>query len=180
MSDAAAFEGFPTIPHLRRGCIITEMIDGTNALVVVPADDGPLLIGSRNRWIKVGDDNCGFAAWCALNELALRDLGPGRHFGEWYGLGIQRRYGLDHKQFALFRTDRPADTLPPGINQVPVLYEGEFTDTAVDSCLRGLASGGSMAVPGFMNPEGIVVWHKASGTRFKVTLDHNDKAKEAA
>lgn len=36
---------------------------------------------------------------------------------------------------------------------------------------------GSQAVPGFMNPEGVVVFHKATGTCFKVTLEGDEKHK---
>jgi hypothetical protein len=87
------FQAFDKIPRLRRGCVITEKIDGTNAQVCF-ADDGQMLVGSRNRWITPDNDNYGFARWCVENETELRKLGPGRHFGEWWGAGIQRRYNV--------------------------------------------------------------------------------------
>jgi hypothetical protein len=53
---------------------------------------------------------------------------------------------------------------------VPLLYEGEFTSTVVDETLQKLATEGSVAAPGFMNPEGVVVYLPASQSYFKVTL----------
>jgi hypothetical protein len=34
---------------------------------------------------------------------------------------------------------------------------------------------GSVAAPGFMNPEGVIVWHPASGAKFKTTFDQFDR-----
>lgn len=175
MTAEVAFEAFRKIPRLRRGCVITEKIDGTNAQIYVPEDPtAPLLFGSRNRWITPERDNYGFATWAQAHAEELRALGPGRHFGEWYGAGIQRRYGLDHKRFALFNTARwnaSNPNLPACCGVVPVLYHGPFTDGAVNETLEALRVGGSVAAPGFMDPEGIVVFHAASGSTFKVTLD---------
>ena len=44
--------------------------------------------------------------------------------------------------------------------------------------LRELSQYGSSMVPGFMNPEGIMIYHTHSKRLFKVTLD-NDGHKEA-
>jgi hypothetical protein len=175
------FEEFPKIPRLRRDCIITEKLDGTNAQIVVPEDGGPLLAGSRNRWIAPGKltDNHGFAAWVAEHEDELRTLGPGRHFGEWWGAGIQRRYGLTEKRFSLFNTTRWTEQpTPMCVSVVPVLYAGPFSDAAVNDALARLFDGGSVAAPGFMQPEGIVVFLSASRQLYKVTLG-NDGHKEA-
>ncbi len=178
------FEAFDKIPRLRRGCVITEKIDGTNAQVYVPEDDGPLLFGSRNRWITPQSDNYGFATWATEHESELRKLGPGRHFGEWWGSGIQRRYGLSEKRFSLFNAGRWASAdavehaLPSCVGVVPILYHGTMSDEAVASCMERLRTEGSVAAPGFMDPEGIVVFHIASRSLYKVTLG-NDGHKEA-
>ncbi len=182
------FVAFDKIPRLRRGCTITEKIDGTNAQVYIPEDDGPILAGSRNRWITPEADNFGFAAWVRDNADELRKLGPGRHYGEWWGAGIQRRYGLTEKRFSLFNTSRwcdetgnPLPTLPACCSVVPILHHGTFSDTAVGMCLDTLRNQGSLAAPGFMNPEGIVVYHHASRTLHKVTLgDDGHKEGRAA
>lgn len=174
------FEPFAKIPRLRRGCVITEKIDGTNAQIYIPDDDGPALAGSRNRWITPQDDNYGFARWVSENELELRKLGPGRHFGEWWGAGIQRRYNMPDKRFSLFNVGRWKDApLPSCVTLVPTLYEGDFSVEAVDGCLERLRVSGSVAAPGFMNPEGVVVFHVASRTLYKVTLG-GDGHKDAA
>jgi len=118
------FQEFPKMARLNRDVVITEKIDGTNAqilIVPVTAENnsavanpgiclcGDFLIraGSRNRWLASGkQDNAGFAAWVSENRNDLVKLGPGRHFGEWWGRGIQRNYGLDHRRFSLFNVGR--------------------------------------------------------------------------
>jgi hypothetical protein len=175
------FEAFPSIPRLKRGCVISEKLDGTNAQVYVPEDDGPLLAGSRNRWITPDDDNFGFARWVADNADELRKLGPGRHFGEWWGAGIQRRYGMSEKRFSLFNSGRWSSERPACCHIVPVLYAGQFTTNAVDDALAALKTGGSVAAPGFMDPEGVVVYVVAARALYKATLggDGHKGSKEA-
>lgn len=166
------FRPFESIPRLKRDCLITEKIDGTNAQVWVSEDLGIVAAGSRNRWLTPEHDNYGFGAWVKANEDEVRKLGPGHHYGEWWGAGIQRRYGLQEKRFSLFNTSRwTTETLPSCCSVVPVLYEGPFGDEAVNGCLQLLRDHGSRAAPGFMDPEGIVVYMPQARRLFKVTLD---------
>jgi hypothetical protein len=159
------FESFPKIPRLKNSLMrITEKIDGTNAQILIPEDPGqPIQAGSRNRWIYPGKDtdNYGFAGWVAENETMLRRLGPGRHFGEWWGAGIgPRRYAMAGKVFSLFNVARYSKSgLPDGVpvSLVPVLYEGPVDYRMVDECRERLVARGSVAAPGFMNPEGLVI-----------------------
>lgn len=183
MSEHIEFQPWPKIARLNRDITITEKLDGTNAAVLV-LDDGTVAAQSRKRLITPDDDNFGFARWVADNAGALTDiLGPGRHFGEWWGAGIQRRYGLDHKRFSLFNTARYAD-LPEdvidGLGVVPVLYEGPFSEFAIDDALDALVGLGSKAAPGFMDPEGIVVFHTAAQQMFKVTIKGDEAPKSLA
>ena len=173
-----AFEAFPKIPRLNRTIIITEKIDGTNAQVHVTAE-GEVFAGSRNRWITIENDNQGFACWVKLHEAELREgLGIGTHFGEWFGAGIQRRYGLLEKRFSLFNTHRWKDGQRPAIcGVVPTLYIGAFSQAAIQEALDDLRLHGSKAVPGFMNPEGIIVFHTASSTMYKKTLKNDEQPK---
>jgi hypothetical protein len=213
------FTAFPKIPRLRRDCIITEKIDGTNAAINIrplaevshwDLDTGPLLFEpdqsqcvivndhvvsaqSRKRVITPELDNFGFAKWVANNATALTDtLGPGLHFGEWWGLGIQRGYGLDHKRFSLFNTTRwehlRTNSPVEGLGVVPVLYEGPFEDAWVQGALDFLRQYGSAAVHelygnngavGFGNPEGIIVYHTAANSMFKVTLENDEAPKSS-
>lgn len=166
------FKPFTKIPRLRRDCIITEKIDGTNASVYI-SEDGEIRAGSRTRWITPEDDNYGFAKWVAANREDLLKLGPGHHFGEWWGQKIQRGYGLTEKRFSLFHGHGIA-AKPSCVSFVPVLYQGPFTEHAINTALDSLRVQGSFAVP-FMDPEGIVIFHIASQQLFKVTL-HNDEA----
>lgn len=170
------FEAFPKMPRLSREIIITEKIDGTNAQVFI-ADDGTILAGSRTRWITPADDNFGFAAWVEKNADELRNLGPGRHFGEWWGAGIQRKYGQDRKRFSLFNVSRWSEERPSCCDVVPTLYRGDFTTEAVDDTIAVLRDTGSMAAPGFMQPEGVIVFHIAGNVGFKKTLEKDEVPK---
>lgn len=174
------FEPFQKIARLKRGMVVTEKIDGTNGCLYI-GEDGEFLVGSRTRWITAADDNYGFARWAYENEKALRELGPGHHFGEWWGGGIHRGYGLGHeKRFSLFNVARWKGDQPSCVHVVPVLYEGDFSTETIDRLLSELASRGSVAAPGFMRPEGVVVYHPQSRTLFKKTIEKDDTGKEEA
>ena len=159
--DFDTFQGFPKIPRMFRQVIVTEKIDGTNAQVIISADGQRIRAASRNRFITPEADNFGFARWVHENRDELIALGPGRHFGEWWGAGIQRRYNLDHKRFSLFNTLRWNGGNPPPscCGVVPVLYDGLMSETSIRESMSMLAAEGSVASPGFMNPEGVVVFH---------------------
>ncbi len=198
MSESNAFQKFPKIPRLNRNIIITEKIDGTNAQILI-GEGGQVIAGSRSRYLVPGtSDNFGFAAWVKEHEDELRELGPGRHFGEWWGQGIQRNYGLDHRRFSLFNVSRWIDlsrdidrinslfsielqqkrqVVPNCCYTVPVIWAGpNIWGLSVD-VVALLRAGGSLAAPGFMKPEGIVVYHTAGNCLFKVTLENDEKPK---
>ena len=142
---------------------------------------------SRNRLITPEQDNFGFAAWVEENAQDLVDaLGVGRHFGEWWGSGIQRGYGLTkgEKRFSLFNVTRYEGVSIPeiGLGVVPILDLVDRDCTlfevagAVDRALQDLAYFGSYAVDKYMNPEGIVLFHSRSGQTFKKYIDPSQKA----
>jgi hypothetical protein len=166
-----------------------------------------MFAGSRTRWITPEADNNGFAKWVKENAEELFELGAGQHFGEWWGGKIQRGYQVGlvppAKRFSLFNTgrweDRHMDGLiymgdgqvgsipaegkqwaPACCRVVPVLYQGPFDQLAIVNTLERLRSKGSVAAPGFMRPEGIVVFHTAANAMFKVTLENDDKPKSLA
>ncbi len=199
------FEEFPKMARLTRDCVITEKIDGTNAQVhllrkiedgyadrmglpfIAENADFWMFAGSRTRYITPTDDNFGFAKWVQANADALWSLGEGRHYGEWWGQGVQRGYGLTEKRFSLFNTARWADERdrekyptdrPACCQVVPVLYAGLFGPKHDENMLARLQSEGSMAAPGFMKPEGVVVYHTAAGVYFKKTLEKDAEGKE--
>lgn len=144
----------------------------------------------------------------------LLKLGKGYHYGEWWGKGIQRGYGLEEKRFSLFNVSRWIDgielekTLSPEyhgmylaekqkINKniefcpeccyvVPILYEGRWTEYTpstviyiIDEQLEMLKISGSIASPGFMKPEGIVIYHTAGNYYFKKTIENDEKWKNS-
>jgi len=213
------FNPFPKLPRLSREVIISEKIDGTNASIFIAeydgvtmpeksictwSDDGEayyaMFAGSRTRWITPDDDNFGFAKWVSDNDHELMELGPGHHFGEWWGQGIQRNYRLKERRFSLFNTTRWAlhgtepqsfptadprlvkrqDVLPACVGLVPVLYQGEFNTQNAMLCLEMLRKDGSKAAPGFMKPEGIVVFHVAGNVGFKKTIEKDHEPKGVA
>ena len=192
------FIPFPKLPRLQRTVIISEKIDGTNAQVYI-TDDGKIRFGSRTRWITPEDDNFGFARWATDHKEELLKLGPGRHFGEWWGRGIQRNYGLSERRFSLFnvarwcphgevpkaiptadpRNVKMQDVLPACCHLVPILWQGLFTSVVAIVHIWQLEQTGSYAAPGFMNPEGIVVYHVAGNVGFKMTLDNDGVPKSS-
>jgi len=174
------FEPFTKIARLSREIVITEKIDGTNAQVCISDDGLTLQAGSRTRWLEPGkQDNHGFAGWVEANKDELLKLGPGRHFGEWWGAGIQRRYGLTEKRFSLFNVHRWGDdaTRPVCCHVVPTIYRGIFSDEGISGALQALQSAGSFAAPGFLDPEGIVIFHTAGGYLFKKTIKDDEVPK---
>ena len=199
MSDVVEFREFPKIARLSRDIIITEKIDGTNAQVFI-TEDGEVFAGSRSKYITPFDDNHGFAQWVKDNITELLKLGAGRHFGEWWGSGINRGYGLKkgEKHFSLFNVGRWClqdqepkvrsinpetgdikyqDKLPSCCSLVPILYEGKFDTELIDLTLRSLEASGSITAPGFMNPEGIVIFHTAANVFFKKTIKNDEMSK---
>lgn len=176
------FKPFDKIARLNREVVVTEKIDGANGVIYVPEDfdHEPVLAGSRSRWLTLGQDNFGFARWVLEHAAELTLLGPGYHYGEWWGSGIQRRYGLSEKRFSLFNVHRWGDPAvrPECCHVVPELARGELA-ASVRHSLELLRSGGSAASPGFMKPEGIVIFHTASSALFKVTLEKDEAPKGA-
>jgi len=143
---------------------------------------------SRKRLITPESDNFGFAQWAFDNAAELVDLlGAGRHYGEWWGSGVQRGYGLPkgRKRFSLFNVAKHENALDAywhaygddvpelhdQLDVVPVLYEGPFSEQAIEDAMQRLDDHGSVASPGFKPPEGVVVYHTAANTAFKWTFD---------
>lgn len=173
------FQPFPKIARLSRPCVITEKLDGTNAQITI-TEDGDFLTGSRNRWISPEDDNYGFSKWAHANKEELLKLGVGSHFGEWWGQGIQRGYDLKEKRFSLFNTSRWGEhstDRPACCHVVPVLAAGIFDTALAEMCIDHLAQNGSTAAPGFLRPEGIVIFHAQGNRLFKKTLDNDEQPK---
>jgi hypothetical protein len=169
------FKPFTKIPRLSRDIVITEKIDGTNGIIAI-GEDGEFQVGSRARWITPENDNAGFARWAYGNKDELMKLGAGYHYGEWWGQGIQRGYGLKEKRFSLFNVSRWADDAirPACCFVVPTLFTGIFSTMIIDVVLRGLMETGSCAAPEFMNPEGVVIFHTASGHLYKKTIERDE------
>lgn len=182
----------------------------SNAKLVLGKSEGPFTLApvidylvyaqSRKRIITPMSDNFGFARWVWDNaDTLVEDLGEGLHFGEWWGSGIQRGYGLEKgdKRFSLFNVKRwyepcslvhsdidecllPKKFKTPSLGVVPVLYRGPFIMSRIQATLVDLDLHGSSAVHGFYRPEGVVVYHTAANELFKVTLLDDEKPKTQA
>lgn len=209
MDHIEKFQGWTKIPRFNRpdSFIITEKIDGTNAQISIAQIPETMLdfkqppgtqlvlshgatylvrVASRKRWISPEHDNFGFARWAYDNASKLVGLGPGRHYGEWYGKGIQRGYGLDHKRFALFNVLKwgadgehlPEDS-PHTLTVVPEIDRcaGRNLNQAVNDSLQALRTLGSFAVGGFKKPEGLVIHNSENKATFKVLMENDDLPK---
>ena len=174
------FKAFDDIKCLDSRIVITEKIHGTNSQVAIDDLGVQMKAGSRTRWLTAEDDNYGFAKWALPQKDALiKLLGPGRHFGEWYGQGIGPGYNLKEKRFALFNTFRwnplrDSGSLLPQMDVVPVLYEGVFTPTIVDETMEKLLKSGSIISPGYMKPEGVVIYFSAPGIFLKKVFEKEE------
>ena len=176
-SNYPEFIAFPKIPRLEKDCVVTEKIDGTNGLIYI-TDDGEMFVGSRNRWLSVDSDNFGFHLWATENKDELMKLGPGRHHGEWWGSGIQRGYNLPkgEKRFSLFNVNIwNEENIPACCHVVPTLYSGIFDTKEINQVMHILKDEGSLASPGFMNPEGVMIWHTSANHYFKAPFDKDHK-----
>lgn len=166
------FKAWPKITRIenKRSPIFTEKIDGTNACIVI-TEAGDFGCQSRSRIITPEDDNFGFAQWAYSNKDELLKLGPGHHFGEWWGCGIQRGYDQTEKIFSLFNTRRwgPHNPNTPAcVRVVPTLPSNI---TSVEEARDFIISNGSMAAPGYMNIEGVVMYEPDTNTMFKVIVN---------
>jgi hypothetical protein len=203
----SGYPAFGSIPRLHRDVTITEKIDGTNGLIsieevdadeaafqeAVASDDSVVVhqvdrfyvvkAGSRNRWLRRGADNYGFCQWVFNNSTLLAsDLGPGLHYGEWFGKGIQHGYGLTEKYFALFNSHRweDAEFITPNLTVVPVLATttGHNLNRRVQEWLAALDAHGSavanrLGVQTKVKAEGVIVYHSASGHYYKATVEND-------
>lgn len=62
-------------------------------------------------------------------------------------------------------------------DHVRVLWSGEMSRLNVYYTLIILAEEGSTAVPGFMKPEGIMIYHTAANQYFKKTIEKDQEGK---
>lgn len=209
MGDLTQFQPWEKIPRLNKTMVVTEKIDGTNAAIVVRpiARDSDALphecvterfgLGgglvavsaqSRKRFITPKSDNFGFAQFVHRYADGLaQGFGVGRHFGEWWGQGIQRGYGALDRYFSPFNTNRwnPESIEAVGLDTlnvvaVPVLYKWGRLDTViVATAMEELRDGGTR-LPYTLKghpAEGVVVFHTAGDVLFKALLENDDLPK---
>ena len=88
------------------------------------------------------------------------------------GSDLKEYKSHDPKQSSKFQEYAPACC-----SVVPVLFEGDFNTENILVTMNHLEYEGSIAAPGFMDPEGVVIFHKHSNSLFKKTFDFDDKGK---
>lgn len=163
------FKAWPKIPRVEnKKEFYTEKIDGTNACIVIDAE-GNFGCQSRSRIITPEDDNFGFAKWAYENKEELMKLGEGHHYGEWWGTGIQRGYGLTEKRFSLFNIHRWGGhnpNTPACVSVVPIIHK-----SSLEEAKQLLIESGSLAAPGFMNVEGVVVFDYYTKGYYKAIIN---------
>lgn len=180
------FRPWPKIPRLENEVYhITEKIDGTNACIIIQPYlyekeqdciwtdlEHSVYAQSRTKLIKPSNDNYGFAKWVQANaEQLVTDLGVGYHFGEWWGQGIQRNYGLTEKRFSLFNPTKRS-SICSNVPLLKSLTQDEFENTTWKEQYKAeFEEFGSVAAPGFMKPEGLVVYAEKAKTYWKVIFD---------
>lgn len=182
-------EGWPKTSRLQSPVVGTEKLDGANCAVIIEEFDSAdwnrfditvrgydgfdrpkYSVGaqSRNQLVSPDNDFRGFAAWVweNANEL-IHHLGIGRHFGEWVWKGHQS------PSFNLFNTRRWKDVghPVPGLNTVPVLYEGDYYDGVAEDMCEDLRNNGSRLLnergEPYAPPEGVCLYFKNNGAIFK-------------
>lgn len=160
------FQAWPKIPRWQNeSYVITEKIDGTNGCIII-TEYGDIFAQSRTRILdETSDgDNYGFCKWVLGNKDDLLSLGEGYHYGEWWGCGIQRNYGLTERRFSLFNVWM--HEIPECVSKVPVI------GTKLADCITNITELGSKAVPGFMKPEGLVIASTMNrGMRYKYLIN---------
>ena len=160
------FKAWPKIPRWsNESYVITEKIDGTNGCIII-TEDGDVFSQSRSRILDESSewDNYGFCKWVNAHKSELLKLGPGYHYGEWWGKGIQRNYGMTERKFSLFNIWHPS--IPECVSKVPVI------EKTYEKAWNRLKDIGSIAAPGFMKPEGFIMSTTQNrGTLYKVLFD---------
>jgi len=162
--------------------VITQKMNGTNGQILFE-DNGDFMIGSRNRWLSVHKDNFGFYNWAHEHITELFEIfGPGRHYGEWAGPGIQNGEGLKERVFFSFNPflEKPDTINWINVESIPLLYYGHWDDSQRDIAMQKLCEDGSqvsriyfpLGQNCFIEPEGIVI--NIGGKRFKQYLQEKN------
>lgn len=164
------FKGYPKISRFENELYsATEKIDGTNACIIITENE-KVGAQSRTKVLTLDNDNFGFCAWVEEHKDELMALGPGHHFGEWWGKGIQRGYGLDHRRFSLFVPEK-AVKIPECCHVVPIVFKGLSLYECSQYGCAALREEGSRAAPGWDRPEGIILYAHLAKIRYKIILD---------
>jgi len=99
--------------------------------------------------------------------------------GEWWGQGIQRKYGMSKKVFSLFNVNKWSDDSlrPKCCDVVPILYQGPITPDIVEAYSRPMTI--SYAARkyeiDFRNAEGTMMYLCKAGIYLKAPNEKGSK-----
>lgn len=188
------FQEWPKTPRFEDSKLyFTEKIDGTNACIIIgdsdiDSPDGAIqkVIGvqSRNKLITPDDDNMGFARWVYDNQEEIVSLlGAGYHYGEWWGRGIQRTYGMETRVFSLFNAGRWGGLFNAPVGKMVLdcvpQYTADFKDirdlpevihNAKEFFMPKSLAAAKYGV-NFTNPEGFMMFHDRSRQLYKFPIN---------
>lgn len=167
--DLTQHRKYPKIHRAENiNCILSEKLDGTNGVIYIGEDRKTIKAGSRNQWITSQKDNFGFAKFVYDNRQDLLKMGPGYHYGEWVGPGINRNYDLQERKFYLFPSGK-IEARPECCHSIPIeatcTFESLFVVT--DFIRQDLVERGSFLNPAYQ-AEGIVIYLRELGKHIKI------------
>ena len=84
---------------------------------------------------------------------------------------------MREKHFSLFNVSRWGEKRPACCDVVPTIFTGPFLTDAIAYALDTLITKGSLAAPGYRKPEGIIIFHTASGHLYKKTIEKDELPK---
>lgn len=162
------FKSFSSLIRLDKTQVeVTQKLHGSNASVWIYKDISGVMqvkAAKRTSFLESGEDNFGFRVFVEERAQQFIDLlGEGVHWGEWCGPGINSGEGLTQKRFVLFNTAKADAPRPDRVDVVPVLWRGALEDLNINEIMNKLKTEGSVYVPGFMRPEGIVIHIRGLG-----------------
>lgn len=176
MEDLLPHKKWPKIPRLEDlSCLITEKLDGMNAIIGIDKN-GNIKPGNRNGWITPDNDNHGFAQFVYDNADELLKLGPGYHYGEWVGRGINRKYNKTDRALYLFNEYKYHDleNLPDGVKFVPLIdmfsLGDEFSfDRILESIEQFTTTCNGKSLLDLKTPcEGVIIQFIGTDTKIKI------------
>ena len=142
----------------KHGCTYVRVFAQSRSRLIYPNEGGEIK----------GRDNYGFAQWVSKNAQQLvEELKRGYHYGEWFGLGINRGYDLDENRFALFNPYSQSEICM----NVPQLGSFDGLAEGVGQCTDQLSHGSYISPTLGYPAEGMVVYAEKARLYWKIIFE---------